>query len=787
MTPLNKSLLRELWRLRGQVVAAGIVVACGIAAFVTMRVAYESLQASRTAYYRSQRFADAFAHLSRAPAPVGARILGIPGVAAVDLRIVEDVTLDIPGLREPATGRLVSVPAALQSPLNGVWVAAGRLPLPDTTGEVAVSEAFARANALRVGDRIGSILNGRWTELTIVGLALSPEYVYEVGPGALFPDNRRFGALWMSRGALEAAFDMKGAFNDAALQLAPGASLGDVVAALDDLLAPFGGTHAYGRDEQSSNRFLEDELAEIRVTATYIPAVFLGVSAFLLYTLMSRLVATQRQQIGLLKAFGYSNARVGAHFLCFAALVVALGALAGCVAGIFLGRGLLGVYQRYFHFPAPQAVVPASMLAGAVLLAATCAAVGSLAAAWRSARLPPAEAMRPEPPRDFRAGALGALASSRWLGTSARLVLRNIARWPWRALLSILGIAVAVATVLVGRFLFDAVDRLMDIHFGSAQREDMTVVFRRISGAAALQDLGHLPGVLRVEGFRSVPVAIGSGHRLKRTAILGISPGSDLKQLIDASRKPIAIPPQGLVLTRKLAKIIGAAPGDRVSVEQLDGRRVAFQPLVAGLSDEPLGMSAYMDASALSRLLGEDGAVSGALLEVDRAHEAALYDALKRLPAIGSVSTRSAMLQAARDVLDRSFIVMTFVMTLFAAVLACGVIYNSARIALSERGTELASLRILGFSGAEVTGLLLGEQAFLTALAVPAGLLLGALGCRLLVPAFDREMFRIPYALGPGALAFAALVTVGGAVASGCLVARRIGRLDLVAVLKARE
>jgi putative ABC transport system permease protein len=780
-------LLRDLWHMRGQVFAAGIVVACGIAAFVTMRSAYHSLVSARAGYYTQNRFADVFAHLKRAPGAVAGALGAIPGVAVVEARIVQDVTLSVPGLAEPATGRLISIPDGSSPALNGLSVLVGRLPTAGRVSEVLASEAFARANGLQVGDSMGAILNGQWTQLTITGLALSPEYIYEVSPAMIFPDNRRFGVMWASRGALEGAFDMTGAFNDVALRMAPQALAGDVIAAVDRILAPYGGVSAYGRSEQASHRFLSDELGEIKVTATYVPAIFLGVSAFLLYTLLARMVSMERGQIALLKAFGFSNARVGLHYLAFALLVVSIGVVLGGALGGYLGSALVGGYRQYFHFPDLPFRLPLAVVMSTVMIAVAAAALGSLAAVWRAARLPPAEAMRAEPPKNYRAGALEATGMARWLGAAGRVIARNVARRPWRALLSVVGIAAAVATVLLGRFVFDAVNHLVAVHFDSAQRDDVTVVLVETSDASTVHELARLPGVMRAEPFRLVPVRLRFGHREKRTGLMGIASGMDMKQLVDSRRRRIEVPPDGLVLTRKLAGILGVQPGDVVTVEQLDGRRLSFPEPVVKLSDEPLGISGYMDSQALGRALHEQGSMSGALLKIDRTRELELYSALKRMPAVGAVAIRAAMLETIRNVMNRSFILMTIVMTAFAAVLVSGVVYNSARIALSERGNELASLRVLGFSKGEVTRLLLGEQGLLTLVAIPLGLLLGTAACRLLVPVFDREMFRLPFVLTPATFAFAALVTLAGAILSGYLVARRIGSLDLVAVLKSRE
>lgn len=789
MSRLHRALLRDLWHLRGQVLATALVVSVGLGAFVTMVSTYQSLARARDDYYSAYRFADVFASLKRAPDSLAAALRAIPGVAAVQTRVSEGLILSVPGLAEPATGRLISLPvtAAGAQSLDRLHLTAGRYPSARSEDEIVVSQTFARANSLEPGSRLGAVLNGRWKVLRVVGLALSPEYIYEVGPGMVVPDNRRFGVLWMNAEGLATAFNMKGAFNDVTVALARGASSRDVIDAIDRLLARYGGFRAYDRTEQPSNRFLTDELGEIEVNATYIPAIFHAVAVFLVYTLLARLITLQRSQIALLKAFGYSDLRIGAHYLELALVIVGIGLLTGIVLGTYFGAGLIGVYQQYFHFPALRYRLSPELMIIAAAIALAAAVGGSLTAVRRAVRLPPAEAMRPEPPRSFRAGLLDRLGVTRGLDTVTRAILRNLARRPWRAALSALGIAAAVATVVIGRFMFDAVNALMAVHFGAAERGDVTVIFNENRSAGVLTSLRSLPGVLRVEPFRAMPTLIRAGHREKRVSVLALRPSGTLRQLIDARRRRIEVPPRGLVLTRKLARILDVAEGDHVVVEQLDGRRRQFTAAVVRLSDEPVGINGYMDADALAGILGEDAPVSGAVLQVDKSREAALFASLKRTPAVAAVSIRSATLAAIREIMNRSFILMTVVMTGFGIVLVAGVVYNSIRIALSERGNELASLRVLGFTRAEVGQLLLGEQALLTLAAIPAGCALGALICRLLVPAFDRELFRLPFTLTGATFGFASLVTLGSAVLAGCVVAGRIARLDLIAVLKARE
>ena len=787
MKTLSRMFWRDLWQLRGQVSAAALVVACGIAAFVSLRGTYESLLAARAQYYVAYRFADVFAQLKRAPESFARRIAEIPGVAQVSARVALPVILDVPGLAEPATGRLLSVPDRRRPMVNDLFLRRGRYVDADRDDEVIVSEAFAVANRLAIGDRIGAIINGRWQRLHIVGAALSPEYIYEIGGGTLFPDNRRFGVMWMAEGVLAAAYNMEGAFNDLALTLSAGASAADVIERVDLLLRRYGGLSAFGRDDQVSHRFITDEIAQNRVMSTYIPAVFLGIAAFLLHIVLSRLVALQRSQIGLLKAFGYSNVTVGYHFLKFALFTVFAGVVIGVVTGIYLGTALCELYQDYYRFPRLTYQASPQLFALTILISLSAAAVGALSAARRAAALPPAEAMRAEPPATFQRGAFERLGIARRLPSSGRMIARSIIRRGWKSVLAIVGIACAAAMLVLGIFFYDAIRYLMWVQFEVVQRDDVTVVFHEARTASVRHELARLPGVLHAEPFRAVPVRLRYAHRSRRVELTGLTAHSDLRRLIDTHLRAVELPTDGMVLTAKLAELLGAQLGNSVVVEVLEQARPVRTVQIAAIVEEWVGIEAYMNLPALNRLLREQGVVSGAYSAVDQNQTARLYRQLKNLPAVSGVGIRESMLQSFREILDRSIVVSTLINILFACVIAVGVVYNSARIALSERANELASLRVLGFTRREVALILLGEQGVLTVLALPFGFAMGAATSWFLVVRLSTELYRIPFVLNARTFGFAALVIMLAAAASGFLVARRINRLNLIAVLKTRE
>jgi putative ABC transport system permease protein len=787
MRALNRKLLRDLLHLRGQVLAISLVVACGVAVFVSTRTAYDSLVMSRASYYADYRFADVFASLKRAPDLVAARIAAIPGVGVVETRIVFDVTLDVPGLAEPATGRILSIPEHRTPMLNDLYIRRGRYVEGGRRDEVLVGEAFALANHLDLGDTLGAVLNGRWQRLRIVGIVLSPEYVYEIRGSDIFPDNRRFGVLWMSRDAVGPAFDMDGAFNDVVVSLTPEAVEAEVIAQLDRLLERYGGLGAYGRADQISNRFLSDEIAQNRVYGIILPVIFLSVAAFLLNIVLSRLVAMQRDQIAVLKAFGYAHRTVAFHYFLFALVIVLIGAALGTGVGLWLGKWVNRMYVDFYRFPILRYVAGASVVLLAIGVAGGAAVFGALGAVRRALALPPAEAMRPESPPRFRHGPLERAGVQLRLSPPVRMILRNLIRRPMRAALSVLGIALAVAILLVGRYFVDAIQYIADVQFRIVQRDDVTVTFHDALPARARYDLQHLPGVLRSEPFRAVPVRLRFEHRTHRTGLMGLEPRSELHQLIDMRLHAVPVPPEGVLLTSKLAEILGVRRGDSLTVEVLEGARAVRRVPVIGTVDELVGLAAYMDARALSRLMREGSALSGAFLAVEPSAAARLYSALKRMPAVGGVSLREVMLQSFEATLAKSMGIFTTVLVVFACVIAVAMVYNAARIALSERGRELASLRVLGFTRAEVAQMLLGEQALLTLVAIPLGFLIGYQMCAALARQYQWELFRLPLFISGRSYAFAALVVLLAAVCSGVIVRHRLDRLDLVEVLKTRE
>jgi putative ABC transport system permease protein len=786
VTPLNRKLGRDLWRLRGQVLAIAMVVASGVAVLVMSLAIVESLDETARAYYERYHFADVFANLTRAPQRLTERILTVPGVQTVETRVSRLAILDVAGFGEPVIGRLVSIPEHGEPALNRLALRVGRLVSPGRPDEVVLSEPFAEAHRLQPGDSLQAIMNGNKRTLRVVGVALSPEFVYAIGPGALMPDDRRYGILWLGREALAAAYDLDGAFNEVSLGLLRGTPVQPVIERLDALLERYGGVGAIARADQLSNWFLMNEINQLRTLAGVLPVIFLAVAAFLTNMVLARLIAIERSEIGLLKAFGYSNARVAWHYIKMAAAMTAVGIVLGWIVGIWLGRYSTGIYAEFYRFPLLlfRPGVQAFVASALVSLAASLA--GTLGAVRRAVRLAPAEAIRPPAPAVYRrerfaGGIMG------WVDQPTRIIFRQIARWPLRAGLTALGIGLSVGVLIMAMQWLDSIEHIVRVHYYEAQRQDMTVGLVEDRAATALHEFRRLPGVLAAEPMRIVSAEFSAGTRRHRGVVEAMPGVTRLQRVYDAGGHVVALPPNGLVLSRKLAEKLGVGRGDTVHVDVLQGRRPSRDIPVVDLVDTYIGISAYMELNALNRMLRERPSLEYVNLLTDSTARPALYAALKALPEVSAVMLKQAAVDTFHETLGETLMIWVSFFVAFACVLGFGVVYNSARIALSERGRELATLRVLGFSRAEISYILLGEVGLLILLGLPVGCLIGRGLAFMMSAIFETELYRVPPIVEPSTYGYAVLIALTAALVSAAVVRRRLDRLDLIAVLKTRE
>lgn len=786
--PLDLKLLRDLGKMKGQVVAVSLVMACGLAMMIMTRSLILTLEGTRTSYYQRYAMADVFATLKRAPLAVAEELAMLPGVATIEPRVVVDVILDLPEQSEPATGHIISLPDdGGPQKLNRLFLRSGRFPRPDERREVVLGEAFANENGLQPGDSLVAVINGRRETLKICGIGLSPEFVFEARAGETLPNHKRFSVIWMNYRALAVAYNLDGAFNDVCIDLAPGAMPEPVIEQMDRILTPYGAGGAYTRKEQASAQRLDDELRVLHSLSFAYPLVFLSVAAFMVNAVLSRIVRLQREQIAQMKALGYSSRQVGVHYLKFVWVIGVLGTLMGGIAGRYLGASLVNLYTMFFRFPSLEFQMDYRALGLALVISLGASVLGVLTVVWQAVKLPPAEAMRPEPPADFRPSIFERIGLTRFFSPTLRMALRNIERRPWQATFTCCGLALATGLMVLPGAMSDSIDYLLTFQWNSQQRQDVAVFLTEPSSGRTFHDLEHLPGVIRAEPIRSVPARLRFGHRHRKLAVTGIAPGANLNRLLDDQSRPISLPEEGLVMSAKLAEIIGAQIGDEVQVEVLEGRRPVLSIPIRGLVTDFAGVAAYMDISALRRLMKEGDTVNGAYLALDHRRWDEFMRELKDTPRAAVVMVKRDQLAAFRETTGKSIGIIRTLYFVLATIVAFGVVYNSARIALSERSRELATLRVVGFSLTEVRRVLVGELAILVLVALPFGLLFGRGLALLIMASFSTETVRLPIVINSSTYSIAVSVVLTASILSFTLVSRMIRKLDMVSVLKARD
>ncbi|MGH1415245.1 MAG: FtsX-like permease family protein [Pelagimonas sp.] len=786
MQALDLKLLRDFRRLWMQGAAIALVLAAGVAVILMSVGMSRALNETRATYYDQHRFAHVFASARRAPDSLMSELRAIDGVAQIEAQVRSYAVLDIPGKAKSATGLLISRPEDGEPLLNVPLLRSGRWPM--ASGEVVVNEPFADANGFELGDQFGVNLNGRKQQLTIIGTALSPEFVYTIGPGALIPQNESFGILWLPDDVMDAGFGMSGAFNSLAMTVLPRASIEPIKDQVEHLLDPYGAATPMGRDQQQSNAFLETEITQLEVLAYVLPPVFLGITVFLVNMVMGRIVQLERAEIGLLKAVGYTDLEICLHYLMLAGLIALIGVGVGWGAGTWLAQSMARIYAQYYSFPFLVFGVPWSVYAFSAVLGLAATSVGALRSALGAARLAPAVAMSPPAPPNYKRNIVDWAVAKIRLSQPSRMILRSLMRWPLRAAMTMLGMALAVSVLVASNFFPDSMDEIIDTAFYQSNRQDVLLLFDPDVPLAALDEVARLPGVLQVEPQQYQPATLSRGPFEKQVSLTSSPKGSDLARVIDGDGRVITPDPHGVMLSDRLAKALHAEIGDMVQIRFENGRRETYDLPVSGIVTQFFGLGAYVDLNALNRLLRQSDrttTVNVTLADPDAAE--AFEDRIKDFPRLMGTINMTENRKSFLETLSSNILVMTTVYAILGTIITVGVAYNATRVQLSERARELASLRILGFSKGEVAYILAGEVLLLALIAQPVGWWIGGGIARLMTDGFSSDLYSMPLVLSGATYAKASLIVLGAAVISVALVARRLTRLDLISVMKTRE
>jgi len=785
--PLDIKLLRDFRRLWAQALAIALVAAAGVGTMLVIVGTYRSLIETRQAYYERYDFADIFANSVRSPNRLLDNILSINGVIRADIRIQESAILDIPYMSDPASAKIISIPDRGEPNLNRLFLVKGHLPNVEKNNEIIISQAFANAHYFKPGDSFFAIMGGVKRKLVISAIALSPEFIYTVREGEMFPDDKRFGIIWMRYSNLASAYNLNGAFNFISLKTDINSNQSEIIDKLDSLLKPYGGTGAYDRNEQSSHAYIDSELTGLKAMSYVLPPIFLLVAAFLVNMTLARLIALEREQIGLLKAIGYKSSTIAYHYMKLSLLIASVGIIFGWIYGALAGRGMAQIYAQFFKFPFLLFQDRADIYAISAFAALIAALFGALQAVKTTIRLSPAIAMSPPAPPVYRQFFLDKLGLSKYFSQGIVMATRNLTRRPIRAILTTLGISLATGLLIAGIFINDSIEYMIEASYYRADRQQASIVSAKPLTPSAMQEVKRLPGVIMAEPFRIVPVKIINGIHQKRTILTGKPNGADLSRVIDLDLNPIKLPQYGVAMPQMLADILDIKISDYIEVELLDGSDKKLKLQVSQIIQQFMGLGVYMEISSLNKALGESSLSNGANISFDSNKTDELFLIVKTTPAIAGITLLRKSLQMLRQTFGESIGIMRDVMVVLATIIVFGVVYNSMRIQLSERARELASLRVLGFTKREVSIILLSEIFILTMLAIPIGLLFGYSWAGLLAHEYQTELFRMPLIIERSTYGFSALIVFIAMLISAFIVQRRISKLDLIAVLKTRD
>lgn len=787
LKPIDRKIIRDLWKMRTQVLAIALVIGCGVSVYIISLSTLDSLIQTQSNYYREYRFADLFVSLKQAPNALLSELRSMDGIQAVESRVVAAVNIEVKDFSEPINGRIVSLPENHPPTINRLYVREGRLLEPTKKNEVLVSDGFAKAHALKPGHQIVAVINGHWETLTIAGIVLSPEYIYQIAPGALFPDFAHYAILWMNEAELSVAYDMEDSFNDLTMTLMPHANTQQIKKAVDNILKSYGGQGSYQRKDHLSHRFLSEELKQLRAMAVLFPVIFFSVAGFLIYIFTTRMINVQRNQIAILKAFGYTNTAIQMHYFKMVLVLVILGFSIGLVAGAWLGQALSNLYADFYHFPYLNYILSVRVFLSAAFLACVFTFLGAWTSIGAVVSLSPAEAMTMPPPKTYQKSMLEVVSELFYQGKLFKIVIRNIARRPIKTLTSLLGVAFACGIVMIGNFQEDALNTMLDIQFRVKSKEDLQLSFKEPLASGALYSLKELPGVRYTEGQRQVAVKLKFENREYLTALQGFQQPSHLSTLLDIHMNPRPLPERGIILTRYLADLLHISVGDNIFVEPLEKNRPILELPVVGTCEEYVGVGGYLTLDALNTIMQEGHVISSALLTINKGQQQEIFNELKGIPKVSAINVKTQAWESFQNTLGDTLLIFTLIINIFGGLLAFGVIYNNIRIILQERYVEFSTLRILGFSVAEVTYLIVAEVVLLTLVAIPMGLVFGYFLCHVMARNLQSDLYRVPLVLKPHTFASAGLLVVICSVISFVIVWRNIKQLDFIGALKTKE
>ncbi|PKM76618.1 MAG: hypothetical protein CVU90_11745 [Firmicutes bacterium HGW-Firmicutes-15] len=786
---LGKKLWRHIRHNKGQFLAVAAVVMVGIIAYIAMSSSYYNLSQSQENFYRENNFADYYFQVVKAPQEVMKQVEILPGVKRVTGRIQRDLPI-IKKSGERATARVVSYTLPMENELNNLSLVQGRMFADNQRGsdvEVLLDPKFASANNLVWGDRVTVVVEGKETFLNAVGSAISPEFIYTMKDSAdMLPDPQKFGIFMLESRQAQQVLNMPDQINQVLIEFSSGADQTQIIAAVKDILKPYGLLASYPRKDQLSHAVLQAELDSLRSVTLFLPLIFLGIAAAIQFVILRRMVKAQRSQIGVMKAMGYDNYRIMVHYASYALAVSILGAVLGTFLGLILAGSISQMYAQFFNLPGGMQGYNMKAIFYGFILSLSVGVAAGLTASRSVARIHPAEAMRPEPPQNSGKSLLEKLPLL-WkeLNPGWKMTLRNIGRNRGRFMLTLMGVVFAVALLIIAFFTNDAVDYIMQRYFYVGQTYDLSIRFNSLIQEKELLDINRMDGVQKVEGFLELPVKIHYQGKTQDEVLLAYPSDLSMKTMESGTGQPIQVPPDGILINQRTAAKLGVKEGDEVELETL----LPIGPVhrdtvkIMGETRQLIGGGSYINLQRANRILQERNLVSGAMLKVETGKVGFVESEINKMLGVSSVLSRQKELQN----FQKNMASMTYsvsLMILFAVVLGFAIVYNSSVMNFAERQREIASLRVVGYSTQEVSSLLLKENLLQSLFGVLLGLPFGRLVAGAYVKSVSTDLYTLPVIIYPLTYLFSALGGIIFIMLAHRFAIKGIKDLDLVATLK---
>jgi putative ABC transport system permease protein len=782
MKKLDKRLLRMIKQSKGQFISITVIVAVALCIYIMFSVTSINLQNAVDSYYKITNISDLTAEVVRIPQGALEDLKSIHGITEVQGRVSFDVPLEVSDKDEKVNIRILSLPDG-GGTVNKLYGLEGTAARSDDENSVILLKQFAEARNIKVGDIITPRINGRLHNLKVCAIASSSEFIYLMeNEQSLMPVPEKFGIVYASEAFSQSIFGYRGYYNEVMIKTDGQSKIDDIIDLVEKKLDKYGVKKITKLEDQLSNDVLVQELDGIKMMSSILPVMFLMVAAIIISIMLSRIVNNDRIAIGILKALGYGNLGILSHYTKYALLIGLSGSLLGITGGMLLAIPMSKVYVYYFNIPLFGVKIQYNYIIYSIILTSLFCIASGLFGARGVLHILPADSMRPEAPKAGKRILIERITVLwRHVPFSWKMIIRNIMRNKRRFAFLVLGLALAYAINIVPLYMGDAMISMFELQYGEYQKMDYTIQFKKPLNERVIVDIKHLADIKQIEPRIEYPFELINGWKKKTVNIIGVPLNTDFHVFMDRNNAMIQLPEKGILITEAIAKELDAERGDIITVKSFIPGKEDVELHVTNIFKQYLGANAYMNIEAMDELFLDKQLITG----VSVVSENDLKEELKDIKNISSVLSIIDMKDVFVDFLDTINIAIGFYI-LFGGILSFALIYNATIIGISERMTEFASLRIMGFDKRDVYRMISKENFIIAGIAVIAGIPFGAAMIRGMIEFFSSDMMTLPVMYPVKVFILAAVATMLFVAVAQLATLKKIYKINFIDALKSR-